>query len=108
MVLLPVIGDLKARTCEKKLIVEVESPAEALGLCQAGVDGIQFDKVPPGVIGSSLGALRGIDSRMVFLAAGGINEGNIEEYARTGVDAVVTTSVYYGQPIDIGVTMDRL
>ncbi len=103
--LIAMIADLKRRACEKKLIVEVESPEEAIRLCRAGVDGIQFDKVAPKEIGESLGALRSIDPRLVVLAAGGIDESNIEDYARTGVDAIVTTSVYHGKPADIGVTI---
>ncbi len=101
------IDEIKHKTCEKKLIVEVESLEEAVKLCRAGVDGIQFDKVAPSELMSIVGAIRAIDPRMAILAAGGINEGNIEDYAQTGVNAVVTTSVYHGRPVDIGVTMTR-
>ncbi|MGD0153983.1 MAG: hypothetical protein ABSC17_09570 [Thermacetogeniaceae bacterium] len=76
-------------------------------MCRAGVDGIQFDKVAPEQLIGIVGAIRSLDPRTVILAAGGINESNIEEYAKTGVNAVVTTSVYHGRPVDIGVTMTR-
>lgn len=105
--LISMIAAIKTRACEKKLIVEVESPADAIRLCQAGVDGIQFDKASPQVIGEALGAIRNIDPGIAVMAAGGINESNIEDYARTGIDAVVTTSVYFGRPVDIGVSMSR-
>lgn len=42
------INELKRRACEKKIIVEVKSESDALRLCKAGVDGIQFDKSNPG------------------------------------------------------------
>ena len=42
-----------------------------------------------------------------MLGAGGVNEGNIEEYASSGIDAIVTTSMYFGEPSDVGVTMEK-
>nr|WP_294183562.1 hypothetical protein [uncultured Clostridium sp.] len=39
---------------------------------------------------------------MVILAAGGIDEKNIKDYVETGVDAIVTSCIYYARPIDIG------
>jgi len=38
-------------------------------------------------------------------AAGGINEQNAAEYAATGVDILVLSSVYFGKPSDIRVTI---
>ena len=70
-----------------------------------GVDGVQFDKCNPEEIGGSIGILKGINPEIVVLAAGGINEDNIKDYAGTGVDAVVTSSVYFGKPTNIGVKM---
>ena len=49
-----------------------------------------------------------INPSIVILAAGGINESNIEEYAKIGVDAIVTTSVYHAKPIDIGCKITQL
>jgi molybdenum transport protein len=45
--------------------------------------------------------------RLLILAAGGIQENNIEEYAGTGVDAIVTTAVYFGKPADIGCRIEK-
>ena len=101
------IPDLKRRACEKRLIVEVESAGDAIRLCKAGVDGVQFDKGDPEEIREGIRILRSINPGIVVLAAGGINEDNIEDYASTGVDAVVTTSVYFGKPTNIGVKMFR-
>jgi molybdenum transport protein len=103
--LIEMVPDLKRRACEKKLIVEVESAGDAIRLCRAGVDGIQFDKGDPGKIGECVRTLRSINPGIVVLAAGGINEDNIEDYAAAGVDAVVTSSIYFGKPADIGVRM---
>lgn len=36
------------------------------------------------------------------MVSGGINEDNIEQYAKTGANSIVTTSGYYTKTIDIG------
>ncbi|AFM42885.1 putative molybdenum utilization protein ModD [Desulfosporosinus acidiphilus SJ4] len=101
------VGDIKAHACEKKLIVEVESIDDARLLAEAGVDGLQFDKIPAPLLKNIVEQIREINPHITLLGAGGINEGNIEEYALTGIDGLVTTSVYFGKPSDIGVTMEQ-
>lgn len=93
---------IKSKVCEKKIIAEVESLDEAIKLCENGIDGVQFDKFSCDDLKKSADILKKINPSMVILAAGGINENNIEDYAKTGVDALVTTSIYYSKPIDIG------
>lgn len=100
--LIKILKNVKARACEKKIIVEVENLNQAVQLCKNGIDGIQFDKIPWNELKSHVHILRDIDPSITILAAGGINESNIEEYAKTGVDAIVTSSMYYAGPIDIG------
>ncbi len=94
---------IKAKACEKKVIIETDNLPDALKLCAAGVDGIQFDKVPYKDLNEYVEKIKGINPTVVLLAAGGINESNVEDYAGTGVDAIVTTSVYFGKPVDMGV-----
>lgn len=100
--LMKIIESVKSKACEKKIIAEVENMDEAIKLCKAGIDGLQFDKVPCDELKSYVNTLRNIIPSIVILAAGGINESNIAEYAKTGVNALVTTSVYYAKAIDIG------
>ncbi|MDD2620624.1 MAG: ModD protein [Syntrophomonadaceae bacterium] len=102
------LNDLKARACEKKFIVEVENQDEAVKVCRAGADGIQLDKVSPDDLQKIVPIIKSIDSKILILAAGGINESNVEAYAQTGVDALVTTSVYFGKPVDIGTRIIQL
>lgn len=99
------IEKLKTKSCEKKIIVEIERPEEAIPLCEAGVDGLQFDKVPPEKLTELIREIKTDFSHILTIAAGGINENNVEEYAATGADAIVTTSMYFGRPVNIGVTM---
>ncbi|AFQ42486.1 ModD protein [Desulfosporosinus meridiei] len=99
---------IKGKACEKKIIVEVESIEDARLLIESGVDGLQFDKVPAKDLRIIVAEIHNLNPNITLLGAGGINEGNIEEYARTGIDGIVTTSMYFGKPSDIGVTMENI
>lgn len=105
---LETVPSLMAHACEKKVIVEAESVDEAKQLCQAGVDGIQFDKVAADVLSQVVPEIKEKYSHITLLAAGGIHEGNVEQYAKSGVDGLVMTGLYYSKPTDIGVRLTAL
>ncbi|WP_255327389.1 MULTISPECIES: hypothetical protein [unclassified Lebetimonas] len=42
------------------------------------------------------------------ISAGGINTNNVEEYAKTGVDSIVTTAPYFAKGADVKVVIDSL
>jgi len=98
---------MRHRVCEKEICVEVGTPEEALLMTRAGADALQFDKVPPEELADIVAAVRdaasarGRDIRLI--AAGGVNAENAGAYARTGVDALSTTWVYFGKPADMSV-----
>lgn len=100
--LIKILESVKSKACEKKVIAEVENIKQAIALCENGIDGIQFDKVSYNELKKYVDKLRNINPSIVILASGGINESNIEQYAKTGANAIVTTSVYHAKPIDIG------
>ena len=97
------IPTLKSKICGKKIIVEADNFEQAQKLCAAGVCGIQFDKVEINNLKEMIVRLRMDFPDRLFLATGGINEGNIGHYAATGADGIVTTSPYNAPPIDVGV-----
>lgn len=103
-----ILKNIKAKACEKKVLAEVENLDEAIELCKNGIDGFQFDKLTPEEMKANVEALRCINPSIVILAAGGINENNIKDYAKTGVDAIVTTSLYYAKPIDMGCRITKI
>ena len=105
--LIKILESVKSKVCEKKIIAEVENIDEAIKLCKCGIDGLQFDKIPYDELKKYVDILKNINPSIVILAAGGINESNIEEYAKTGVNAIVTTSVYYAKAIDIGCNITK-
>lgn len=90
-------------TREKKIIVEVEDEDQARLIARAGIDGIQFDKWKPDDLARIIEEVRNINPFITLIAAGGINESNAAAYARTGVDAIATSWVYFGKPADVAV-----
>lgn len=95
---------IRRRCVEKKLFVEA-NPEQARILVDAGVDGVQFDKVQPDELAVLVPELRAINPYVTLVAAGGINPGNAADYASTGVDALVTTSLFTAKPLDMSVRM---
>ncbi|KNZ43488.1 ModD protein [Acetobacterium bakii] len=101
--LLNKLPEMKTECCEKKVIVEAATLEQAISLCRAGADGIQFDKMGVEELIKAVDVLRNEFPSSVLLAAGGINETNIAAYAKTNVNGIITTSLYSAKPIDIGV-----
>lgn len=93
----------RSRLIEKKIVIEAETLEEAREAVHAGADVIQFDKVEPGQLAQWCPALRRQWPAVGLLAAGGIRLDNVARYAATGVDALVTSSLYFGPPADVGV-----
>ncbi len=93
----------KHAMCEKKIVIEADGLDEALNAIQAGADVVQFDKVAPEQLARIVPALRAAHPAIPLLAAGGIHAGNAAAYAATGVNALVTSSLHYAKPADIGV-----
>ena len=97
------VADLRARVPESRIIVEAENAEEALRIVGAGVDVVQVDKLPPAELRQLVADVHAMDRAVKISAAGGINEGNVTQYAASGVDIIVLSSVYFGKPADIGV-----
>jgi molybdenum transport protein len=98
---------LRAKAQESTIIVEAESFDDALKIANSGIDVLQVDKLPPIELKCLVDAVRAINSSVKISAAGDINEGNVSEYAATGVDIIVLSSVYFGKPSDISANLVR-
>ena len=88
---------------EKKICVEVKNFEDAVQFAQAGAHVLQFDKNSPEELREWIPRIREKYPVIVIAAAGGVNADNIQNYARTGIDLVVTSWVYFGKPADIAV-----
>lgn len=100
---LKTIPSLRAKAKETKIVVEASNAEEAVRIARGGVDVVQIDKVKPVDLVPLVRELREANPTIAVSAAGGINEANIAEYAATGVDLIVLSSVYFGKPADIAV-----
>lgn len=88
---------------EKKCVIEVHTLEDALLAAQVGANVVQFDKASADQLREWCPLLRAQHPHMALLAAGGINGHNAADYAATGVDALVTSSLHHALPVDIGV-----
>lgn len=98
---------IRSRCMEKKLFVEADEE-HARMLARAGVDGIQFDKIPVDRLADLVQELREIDPHLTLIAAGGVNLSNVTAYAATGIDGIATTAPFSAKPLDMSVRMRAL
>ena len=99
------VAELKKKACETKIIVEADTREEALLIARSGADIVQLDKIAPAELADTVTAIRVVNPNILISAAGGINEANAAEYAATDIDIIVLSSVYFGKPADIGVSI---
>ena len=97
---------LKREACEKKIVIECDTLKQAIQAADAGADLIQFDKVDCQTLTHWTQQLKILHPNLTILIAGGINNNNIQQYAKTGVDGIVLSSVYHAKPADLGVTIE--
>jgi molybdenum transport protein len=95
------VSSLKQRAPEHRIIVEADSAEEALRIAASGIDLVQIDKMAPDELTTLVTAIRKSSPGVSVSAAGGINADNAAEYAATGIDIIVLSSVYFGKPSDI-------
>lgn len=95
------LARLRRQCPEKRVVVEVNSPEEALHWSSADV--LQLEKFTPQAIADVAALLNDRGSTAVVAAAGGINARNAEDYARAGARILVTTAPHLAPPRDVQV-----
>lgn len=90
------------------MVVEVDSESEARHWIDAGVDVLQLEKMSVDRLVSITvyAASSGLPTKIA--AAGGVNAGNAEAYARAGARILVTSAPYAAPPRDVAVTLEPL
>lgn len=88
---------------ERKLVVECTDLEFARQAARCGAGVIQFDKVPAAQLKSWVPELKSEFPALKIAAAGGVNAKTVQDIAATGIDIVVTSSIYTGKPMDIEV-----
>jgi molybdenum transport protein len=105
--LLERIEELKTKAPEKKIVVEADTLEEAIALIDANVDVVQVDKFPVEDVKKVIDYRNKKAPHIKVAVAGGLNENNIVEYAKTGAEIFVLTSAYFGKPADIKVVIEK-
>jgi molybdenum transport protein len=96
------IDQVREKLPGKKLTIEVDNESEALTAAKAGIDIIQIDKMPSADLKEIIKKVRDVNPSVKIAVAGGITETNAAEYATTGADILVLSSVFAGKLSDIG------
>jgi nicotinate-nucleotide pyrophosphorylase (carboxylating) len=94
----------------KKIEVEVENQGDMIIAAQGGADIIMFDNMAPEEIARGVEQLRekGLRSRVLLEASGGITPDNLQEYAACGVDVVSLGALTRNARwIDLSLEMER-
>lgn len=92
---------LKKRCVEKKLVIESDNFEDAKAMLQLGADVIQMDKCSLQTLAIVVNYKNQHFPNAMILAAGGINTTNCVEYAKSGVDALVTSALYHVKMADL-------
>ena len=89
------------------MLIEAESEDDALAAARAGADGVQLDKMTAEQLAALVLKLRSVQPRLTINAAGGIRPDNAAQFAASGVDVLVTSSLYNAKAADFGAVMQR-
>lgn len=101
------IKNLKRKFIEKKIAVEVDSYEEANYFASVGADILQCEKMSFEELTQCV-SLKKSYPNLQLSATGGIHLQNIEQYVKTGIDFIVTSSPYHAKPVDIQVRIVKL
>jgi molybdenum transport protein len=103
-----IITKLKEYAPERAIMVEVTSEADAFGAAEAMAYVVQHEKFTPNILARVVLSRKTVDGRPVIAAAGAINAQNAGDYAKAGVDTLVTSALFYAKPVDIQVRISSL
>lgn len=98
---------IKKRCVENKLVVECETLEDAKRILQLGVDVVQLDSCSIDIVNAVIAYKNENFPHVCIVAAGGINMQNIAQYAQTGVNGLVTSSLYKVNMSDLTSTWRR-
>jgi molybdenum transport protein len=101
-------GLIKKQAKEKKVGIEAHDHESALSYAMAGFDFIQLDKFTPADVKKFSLEAKSVNPGLTVVAAGNIVPENAEQYALSGADVLVTSSLYFGRPADIKAVIAKI
>ncbi|ABL78711.1 Quinolinate phosphoribosyl transferase [Thermofilum pendens Hrk 5] len=98
---------LVARVGYRAVGVEVVTLEEALEALEAGARYARFDGVGPATLNGWVRVVKAGFPEARVGASGGVTAENVADYARAGVDVVVTSAPFRALPLDFTTAMGR-
>lgn len=97
-----VIKNTNHKAYEKKIILETENYDDSIkALKYDFISGLQLDKLSPEEVSAIVEERNKVNKNLIIIAAGGINLSNVEQYAATMVDVIVSSCFFHAKPLDI-------
>ena len=100
-----VLPALVAAQPEKRVVVEVATPAEAIEAARAGAGVLQLERFSPDAVAELQRTLVQQGLAVPLAPAGGVTLDNAVAYARAGAALLVSSAPYLARPADIQVTI---
>jgi len=102
------IKNFKVNVPEKKIVVESDNLEDAIKVMTYGADVIQMDKVDLDILIKVIEYKDKNFQHVKILASGGIDLQNVQKFASTKVDGIVTSKVYMCGMANLGTKMKLL
>lgn len=102
------IKERKAQTGGKSITVEADNIEDAIIIAKTGIDRIQLDKFSTANIKKLRKELAKLNLEIKLTAAGDITIKNVQDYATSGADILITSWPYYGEPADMKVNIQPI
>jgi molybdenum transport protein len=100
------LTEIKKRSEGKSISIEARNTNDALLIAKSDIDTLQLNKMDAIEIKKIVPEIRKINPSLRIAAAGNISFENMKEFAGTGVDVIVTSSPYYGEPAEFLVNIE--
>ncbi|WP_413594852.1 ModD protein [Citrobacter youngae] len=99
------IAQLRTHAPEKKIVVEADTPDEALAALQAAPDVLQLDKFTPEQAADIARLAPSLAPHCTLALTGGITLASLASYLDCGIRLFITSAPYYAPPADIKVSL---
>ena len=101
------ITQLRRHAPEKKIVVEADTPDEALAALRATPDVLQLDKFTPEQAAEISRLAPSLAPHCTLALTGGITLASLASYLDCGIRLFVTSAPYYAPPADIKVSLSQ-
>ena len=99
------IARLRRHAPEKKIVVEADTPDEALAALRAAPDVLQLDKFTPEQATEIVRQAPSLAPHCTLALTGGITLASLASYLDCGIRLFITSAPYYAPPADIKVSL---